>query len=135
MTPYRKPCLLLRPTVLYKLAGVILALCAIHRPWRLLFIFSGKGLTRVVVLVIAGLMIAALIHVLGQVCLHSKSGPWFTQWTAVLYLPVVLIVINTLLPTVDRIALALTGAGPFLSSAAAANALIAVELIGIALLE
>ena len=72
---------------------------------------------------------------LGQACLRTKSGPWYTQWTAVLYLTVALIVINTALPPVDRVASALTGAGPFLSSAAAENALIAIELIGVALLE
>ena len=135
MTPYRKPCLLLRPKVLYALAAVILVLCAIHRPWRLLLIFWGKGLTRAVVLVIAGLVIAALIHMLGQACLRTRSGPWYTQWAAVVFLPVALIVINAALPTVDRIAFAVIGAGPFLSSSAAANALIAIELIGIALLE
>jgi hypothetical protein len=135
MTPYRRPCLLLRPRILYALAIAILVLCAAHRPWRLLFIFSGKGLTRAVVLVIVGFVIAALIHLFGQACLRTRSGPWYTRWTAVLYLPVALIGINAVLPVVDRIASALTGAGPFLASAAAANALIAIELIGIALLE
>jgi hypothetical protein len=120
---------------LYALAAVILVLCAIHRPWRLLLIFWGKGLTRAVVLVIAGLVIAALIHMLGQACLRTKSGPWYTRWTAVVFLPVALIVIHALLPTVDRIAFAFTGAGPFLPSAAEANALVAIVLIGVALLE
>ena len=71
----------------------------------------------------------------GQACLRTRSSPWHTRWTAVVFLPVALIGINTLFSAVDRIAFTLTGAGPFLSSAAAANLLIARELIGVALLE
>jgi len=72
---------------------------------------------------------------LGQARLRTGSGPWYTRRTAVVFLPLALIVINAALPAVDRIAFAVIGAGPFLSSSAAANALIAIELIGVALLE
>jgi len=133
--PRRDPYLLLRPKVLFTLATVILAACAIHRPWRLLLIFSGKGLTRVVVLVVAGLLIAALVHELGRVCLRTKGSPWYTRRAAPIFLLAALIGINALLPTVDRIAFAAVGTGPFLSSAAAANALIGIELIWFAVLE
>jgi hypothetical protein len=70
-------CLQLRPGVLCALAAVILARCVIHRPWRRWLVLSGKGLTRAVALMIAGLMIAALIHVLEQARPRTWSGAWY----------------------------------------------------------
>jgi hypothetical protein len=50
-------------------------------------------------------------------------------------LAVAVIGINALLPAVDRIAFATAGAGSFLSSALTANALIAIEMIGVAIFK
>jgi hypothetical protein len=86
------------------------------------------------VLMTAGRVIAALIHVLREVCPCTGSGPRYTQWTTIVYLPVAVMVVSVLLPTVDRIAFRVTRTGPFLSSSAA-NVLIAAKLIGVAIWE
>jgi isoprenylcysteine carboxyl methyltransferase (ICMT) family protein YpbQ len=127
--------MLLRPKVLFTLAAAILLICAIRRPWRLLFIFSGKGLTYTLVFVVAGLLIGAVVHELGQFCFRTKGSPWYTRRAAAVFLIVALMGINTLLPIVDRMAFAVIRTGPFLSSADSAYVLIALELIWVALLE
>jgi len=132
---HKRPCLLLQRKVLLTLAAAILLACAINRPWRLLLVFSSKGLTSIVVLVIAGLLVAVLVHELAQVCFRSRSGPWYTRRGATVFVLVLLIGVNLLLPVADHLVLKVGGVGPFLSSAATAYALIAAELIWIALLE
>ena len=131
----KSPYMLLRPKVLFTLAAAILLICAIRRPWRLLFIFSGKGLTYTLVFVVAGLLIGAVVHELGQFCFRTKGSPWYTRRAAAVFLLVAMIGINTLLPIVDRMAFAVIRTGPFLSSADSAYVLIALELVWVALLE
>jgi len=131
----KSPYLLLRPKVLFTVAAVILLVCAAHRPWRLLFIFSGKGLTYTLVFVVAGLLIGAMVHELGQFCFRTNVSPWYTRRAAAIFLIVALMGINALLPIVDRMAFAVIGTGPFLSSAASGYVLIAFELVWVAMLE
>lgn len=131
----KSPYLLLRPKVLFTMAAAILLACAIHRPWRLLFVFSGKGLTCAMVFIVAGLVIGAIVHELGQFCLRTNVSPWYTRRAAAVFLLVAMIGINALLPIIDRMVFAVIGTGPFLSSATSAYVLIAFELVWVALLE
>jgi hypothetical protein len=131
----KSPYLVLQPKVLYTLAAAILVLCGLHRPWRLLSLFSGKGLTCAVVLAVASFVVATLVHELGQLCFRGTGGPWFTRRAAVPFLLVAVVGINTMLPALDRVVFTLTKTGPFLSTAGAVYVLVALELVWIALLE
>jgi hypothetical protein len=105
--------------------------CAISSPLSLMFLLCSD---RLIVLVIAGFLIAAAVRASVPVCLATKKRLWHTRWPAPVLMLVVLVAINITLRVADRLALQVLGTGPFLSSAAAPYVLIALELIWIALL-
>ena len=117
------------------LAGILLVVVLAHRPWILLLAFSGKGLTKTVLLVVAGLTAVIAIHELAQFVLRGRGEPWYSRRGALIFLPAALLCMNALLSIVDNLASRIFGIGPFLSSNAAMCMLVAVELLWIILLE
>jgi hypothetical protein len=90
---------------------------------------------RLVALVIAGFLVAAMVRILAPVCLAAKGGVWHTRWAAPIFLFVALAGATIALRAVDRLAFEMLGMGPLLSSAAAFYVLIAMELIWMTVLR
>lgn len=70
---------LFRRRALFMLAGILLVVVLAHRPWILLLAFSGKGLTKTVLLVVAGLTAVIAIHELAQFVLRGRGEPWYSR--------------------------------------------------------
>jgi len=128
----RRPHVLLQRKVLFILAGAILLACAISSPLSFMFLLCSEKL---VALVIAGFLGAAVVRMLVPVCLATKGGVWHTRRVAPIFSLVALIAANIALRAVDHLAFAVLGTGPFLSSTAGTYVLIALELIWIAVLR
>lgn len=128
----RRPHWLLRRKVLLTLAVAILLACAVRRPLGFVLLLRHR---RLVTVVIAGFAVAALVRELATVCLRSKGCPWHAQRVAPLFLFVALVGINALLPVADRMAVALLGIGPLVTSDMVAHVLIASQLIWLAVLR
>lgn len=128
----RRPHWLLQRKVLLTLAAAILLACAVRRPLGFILLVRSRNL---VALVIAGFVVAALVRELATVCLRSKGRPWHTRWFAPLLVVLALAGINALLPAADRLAFAVFGIGPLLTSEMVAQVLIALQLMWIAVLR
>lgn|GEM_PF-1848734 len=124
-----------RRKALFMLACILLAVVLAHRPWMLLLAFSGKGISKTVLLVVVGLAAVIAIHELAQFVLRGRGEPWYSRRGASIFLPAALLCINALLSIADNLASKIFGIGPFLSSNAVMCMLIAVELMWIVLLE
>ena len=124
-----------RRKALLVLSCILLVVVAAHRPWKLLFVFSAKGLTNTLVFVVGGLVGAIAVHEFAQIVLRGRGEPWYTRRGSLVFLPVALLCTNALFGAADNLASKTIGIGPFLSSNASMCILLAVELMWIALLE
>jgi len=124
-----------RRKALFMLACILLVVAAAHRPWIVLSAFSDKGFTKIVILVVAGLAAVIAIHELAQSVLRGRGEPWYARRGALIFLPAAVLCINAIFSIADNLAFKIFGIGPFLSSNSVMCMLIAVELLGIALLE
>jgi len=123
------PHFLLRRKTLLILAFFILLAGAVLRPLRFILLLRSR---RFITVLVAGLLVGALVRELAARCLGTKGRLWYTRWAAPIFLLVAFVAVNIALRVVDRLAFAVLGTGPFLSSAAAAYVLVPLELIGIA---
>ena len=60
----------------------------------LLFVFSAKGLTNTLVLVVGALVAVITIHEFAQLVLRSRGEPWYTRRGSLVFLPVALLCIT-----------------------------------------
>ena len=116
-------------------AGIFLLIAFINKPWILLSFLTPKGLTSTALLAFAGLFSAIGIHEIAQIILRGPGEPWYARRGALVFLPVVIILVNALFGMLDKFAHNVAGIGPILTSQAVLYEFIAMELLWIVLLE
>lgn len=126
------PHFLLRRKTLFTLAVVILLAGAAIRPLSFVFLLWGR---RFIAVLVTGLLIGALLRQLTAICLGTKGRLWYTRRIAPFLVLALLVAIHTTLPIADQLVARMFRIGSFFSSAASVHALVAIELVTIALLR